>query len=110
MGVRERSDLERFINFGWELGAQTTLSAKLSGQGGSLFTGAMSVRPGVWLNQMSDDGLAVDLTAKGSKYYRNKSLNKFRARRPAGTNDPQRPPAECETEADEGQRNPAPTE
>ena len=70
-----RSDLERFINSGWELGAQTTLSAKLSGQGGSLFTGAMSVRPGVWLYQMSDDGLAVDLTVKGTKYYRNKALN-----------------------------------
>lgn len=70
-----RSDLERFIDSGWELGAQTTMSAKLSGQGGSLFTGAMSVRPGVWLYQMSDDGLAVDLTAKGTKYYRNKALN-----------------------------------
>lgn len=56
-----RSDLERFINSGWELGAQTTLSAKLSGQGGTLFTGAMSIRPGVWLYQMSDDGLAVDV-------------------------------------------------
>ncbi len=65
----------RFIDSGWELGGQSTLSAKLNGNGGSLFTGALSVRPGVWLYQMSGDGLAADLTAKGTKYYRNKSLN-----------------------------------
>lgn len=70
-----RSDLDRFIDSGWELGGQSTLSAKLNGNGGSLFTGALSVRPGVWLYQMSGDGLAADLTAKGTKYYRNKSLN-----------------------------------
>ena len=69
------SDLERFINSGWELGAQTTASAALNNQGGSLFTGAMSVRPGVWLYQFSGDGLALDVTAKGTKYYRNKKLN-----------------------------------
>lgn len=69
------SDLERFINSGWELGAQTTASAALNNQGGSLFTGAMSVRPGVWLYQLSGDGLALDVTAKGTKYYRNKKLN-----------------------------------
>lgn len=70
-----RSDLDRFIDSGWELGGQTTLSAKLNGNGGSLFTGALSVRPGVWLYQISGDGLAADLTARGTKYYRNKSLN-----------------------------------
>ena len=70
-----RSDLDRFISSGWELGAQTTASARLNNQGGSLFTGAMSVRPGVWLYQLSGDGLALDVTAKGTKYYRNKKLN-----------------------------------
>jgi hypothetical protein len=69
------SDLDRFTSSGWELGGQATLSAKLNGEGGSLFTGAMSVRPGVWLYQLSGDGLAADLTAKGTRYYRNKALN-----------------------------------
>ncbi|MCU0760110.1 MAG: hypothetical protein MUF07_13065 [Steroidobacteraceae bacterium] len=69
------SDLERFTNSGWELGGQATLSAKLNGEGGSVFTGALSVRPGVWLYQLSGDGLAADLTAKGTRYYRNKALN-----------------------------------
>jgi lipid-binding SYLF domain-containing protein len=69
------SDLERFISSGWEMGAQTTASAALNNRGGTLFTGAMSVRPGVWLYQFSGDGLALDVTAKGTKYYRNKKLN-----------------------------------
>ena len=55
----KKSDLDRFINSGWELGAQTTASAKVSGQGANVLTGALSVSPGVWLYQLTDDGLAL---------------------------------------------------
>lgn len=34
-----------------------------------------SVSPGVWLYQLAGDGLALELTAKGTKYYRDDSLN-----------------------------------
>jgi len=37
--------------------------------------GAMSVSPGVWMYQITDDGLALELTAKGTKYMRNDDLN-----------------------------------
>lgn len=30
---------------------------------------------GVWLYQLTDDGLAPELTAKGTKYYQNDELN-----------------------------------
>jgi hypothetical protein len=43
-------------------------------EGGS-FAGAVSIRPGVWLYQLTDDGLALELTAKGTKYYKDKALN-----------------------------------
>jgi hypothetical protein len=33
------------------------------------------VTPGVWLYQLSDEGLAVELTAKGTKYFRDDELN-----------------------------------
>jgi len=33
----KKSDLDRFINSGWELGAQSTASAKVAGQGASVF-------------------------------------------------------------------------
>jgi lipid-binding SYLF domain-containing protein len=67
-------DLTEFINSGWELGAQTSAAAQASGKGES-FAGAMSIKPGVWIYQLTDDGLALELTAKGTKYYKNTDLN-----------------------------------
>jgi len=69
------SDLATFINKGWELGAQGTAAAKVGGQGAEIFAGAMSVSPGVWLYQLTDEGVAVELTAKGTKYYKDSDLN-----------------------------------
>lgn len=66
--------LDNFVNAGWELGAQTTAAAQLGGQGLGA-TGALSVSPGVWVYQLTDDGLALELTAKGTKYYRDDALN-----------------------------------
>ena len=71
----KQSDLNKFINSGWELGAQATASAQMSGKGQEVYAGAMSISPGVWLYQLTDDGLAVELTAKGTKYYKDKELN-----------------------------------
>jgi lipid-binding SYLF domain-containing protein len=71
----KKADLDRFVNSGWEIGAQTTASAKVAGQGASVIAGAVSVMPGVWLYQLTDDGLALELTAKGTKYYRDGDLN-----------------------------------
>jgi lipid-binding SYLF domain-containing protein len=71
----KKADLERFINSGWELGAQGTASAKVAGEGVSAFAGAVSVTPGVWLYQLTDDGLALELTAKGTRYYKDDELN-----------------------------------
>jgi lipid-binding SYLF domain-containing protein len=68
-------DLNEFINSGWELGAQSSAAAQASGKGES-FAGAMSIKPGVWIYQLTDDGLALELTAKGTKYYKNDDLNK----------------------------------
>ena len=70
-----QSVLNSFINSGWEFGGQATAAAQASGQGGAL-AGAMSVSPGVWLYQLTDDGLALELTAKGTKYYKDGDLNK----------------------------------
>lgn len=69
------SDLDKFINSGWELGAQATASAQMSGQGMEAFAGAMSISPGIWLYQLTDDGVAAELTAKGTKYYKDGDLN-----------------------------------
>ena len=68
------SDFNHFINSGWELGGQGTAAAKLDDEGSS-FQGAISVKPGIWLYQMTEDGLALELTGKGTKYYQDKDLN-----------------------------------
>jgi len=71
----KQSDLDAFINQGWEIGGQATATAQVSGQGQKLYTGAMSIKPGVWVYQLTDDGIAAELTAKGTKYYKDSELN-----------------------------------
>jgi lipid-binding SYLF domain-containing protein len=66
--------LSDFVNSGWELGGQATAAAK-AGDKGSAYQGAISVSPGVWLYQLTDKGLALELTAKGTKYYKDDDLN-----------------------------------
>ena len=66
--------LDSFVKSGWELGGQTTAAAQAGGKGGA-FAGAMAISPGIWLYQLTDEGLAVELTAKGTKYYRDDKLN-----------------------------------
>jgi lipid-binding SYLF domain-containing protein len=66
--------LATFVNSGWELGGQTSVAAKAGEKGASL-QGAMPVAPGVWVYQLTDTGVALELTAKGTKYYKDDDLN-----------------------------------
>ncbi len=66
--------VDGFINSGWEFGGQAT-AAVSDGQRGGSFEGAVSVMPGVWMYQMTDKGLALEATGKGTKYYKNDELN-----------------------------------
>ncbi|MGC2615963.1 MAG: YSC84-related protein [Terracidiphilus sp.] len=66
--------LSDFVNSGWELGGQANASAKTSTKGGDL-SGAASVSDGIWMYQMTDKGLSAEITAKGTKYYKDSSLN-----------------------------------
>lgn len=69
-----KSALDQFINSGWELGGQMGAAAKVGDQGLAA-AGAMSISPGVWLYQLTDEGLAAEITAKGTKYYKDDDLN-----------------------------------
>jgi lipid-binding SYLF domain-containing protein len=66
--------LNTFVNSGWELGSQATVGAQYEDKGGGV-AGAVAISKGVWLYQLTDDGLAVELTAKGTKYYKDGDLN-----------------------------------
>jgi lipid-binding SYLF domain-containing protein len=65
---------DQFVNSGWEFGGQATAAAQADGQGGAV-EGAVSVAPGVWLYQMTKNGLALELTVKSTKYYKDSDLN-----------------------------------
>ena len=66
--------MNHFIDNGWEFGGQTTAAAKTGSKGGAL-QGAVAVMPGVWMCQLTDKGLALELTGKGTKYYKDDDLN-----------------------------------
>ena len=66
--------LNSFITSGWEFGGQATAAAKTGDKGGSM-AGAVSVSDGVWMYQMTEKGLAAEITAKSTKYYRDNDLN-----------------------------------
>lgn len=66
--------LDSFVNSGWEFGGQATAAAKAGDKGGSM-AGASSVSDGVWMYQLTDTGLAAEITAKSTKYYKDDDLN-----------------------------------
>ena len=70
----DRAVLNEFIESGWQVGGQATAAVKTSGEG-EAFAGAMSISPGIWMYQLTDAGLALELTGKGTKYYQDKDLN-----------------------------------
>lgn len=65
---------DKFTAGKWDFGGQATAAATDSVSGGSL-EGAISVSPGVWLYQMTDKGLALELGIKGTEFYRDSDLN-----------------------------------
>jgi len=66
--------LDGFVNSGWEFGGQATAAAK-NGDKGAAMGGAVSVADGVWMYQLTDKGIALEITAKGTKYYKDGDLN-----------------------------------
>jgi lipid-binding SYLF domain-containing protein len=66
--------LDGFVNSGWQFGGQSTAAAT-TGNKGLAMAGAVSVSDGVWLYQLTDKGLAAEITAKSTKYYKDDGLN-----------------------------------
>lgn len=65
---------DSFVDSGWEFGGQSTVAAK-NGDKGDAMGGAVSVADGVWMYQLTDKGLAADISATGTKYYKDDHLN-----------------------------------
>ena len=63
-----------FVDNGYQLGGQATRAAQAGGAGVGL-SGAVPVSKGVWLYQITDDGIAAEITVKGTRYYRDRDLD-----------------------------------
>jgi lipid-binding SYLF domain-containing protein len=67
--------LAQFLDSGWSGSAQTDAAAK-AGDKGAAYSGAIEVAPGVWVYQITKNGVALQLTLQGTKYYKDDDLNK----------------------------------
>ena len=67
--------LAQFLDSGWSGSAQADAAAK-AGEKGGAYSGAVEVEPGVWVYQITDNGLALQLTLQGTKYSKDDDLNK----------------------------------
>ncbi len=63
-----------FVTSGWEAGANVMAAAKNKTQGGAL-RGAVSVSEGVYMYQLTEEGLIVGVSLTGAKFYKDKDLN-----------------------------------
>lgn len=66
---------DRFINEGWEANAQADAAAKLADQGDAINL-AITVAPGIRLYKLTQNGLALQATIQGTKYWKDGEMNK----------------------------------
>lgn len=71
---RDREAYKNFVNSGWEANAQADAAAKAGRQGGAV-TAAITVAPGVRLYKLTQNGLAIQATVQGTKYWKDEDLN-----------------------------------
>lgn len=64
----------QFVDSGWEATAQADVAAKSDKKGGAVAS-AITVAPDVDLYQITENGLALQATIQGTKYYRDDELN-----------------------------------
>lgn len=70
----DRQKLEAFIEKGWDFGVQADAAAKSDNKGGAV-AGAETVIADVDMYQLTKNGIALQATLQGTKYWNDKSLN-----------------------------------
>ena len=71
---RSQRAFDKFVNEGWEGGAHADAVAKAGKEGGAA-EGAITVAPDVELYQLTENGLALEATIQGTKYFKDDDLN-----------------------------------
>lgn len=70
----DKDKLESFIEHGWDFSGQADAAAK-SGEKGAQAAGAGNISEGVEVVQITENGLALQATLQGTKYWKDKDLN-----------------------------------
>ena len=65
--------METFVASGWEFGAHADAAAKAGKKGGAV--GGEVLMDGITVYQLTESGLALQATVKGTKYWKNAGLN-----------------------------------
>ena len=65
----------QFLESGWSGSGQADAAAK-AGKSGGAVSGAVEVAPDTYVYQITKNGLALQLTLQGTKYYKDDDLNK----------------------------------
>ncbi len=65
---------DNFVNNGWEANAQADAAAKASEHGGAV-NAAITVAPGMRIYKLTKNGLALQATIQGTKYWKDGDLN-----------------------------------
>ncbi len=70
----DREALDNFIEKGWDFSGQADAAVK-SGKKGDEASGSATVIPGVTVYQLTENGIALQATLQGTKYWKSKRLN-----------------------------------
>ena len=68
-----RPVMDKFINSGWQFGGQADAAAKASEKGAAV--GGEVVIDDITIYQLTESGLALQVTVKGTKYWKDDELN-----------------------------------
>ena len=70
----DKKAFDNFVRYGWEANAQADLAAKAQEKGGA-FDAAITVAPGMRIYKLTQNGLALQATIQGTKYWKDGDLN-----------------------------------
>jgi lipid-binding SYLF domain-containing protein len=70
----DKDKLQKFIDKGWDFSGQADAAAKSDNKGGQI-AAAGNVIDGVELYQLTKNGLALQATLQGTKYWKDRDLN-----------------------------------
>ena len=70
---KSKAIMDRFLESGWQVGAHADAAAKAGEKGGAVSGEALA--DGIIIYQLTENGLALQATVKGTKYWTDDSLN-----------------------------------